>query len=159
MTVRFKILALSLALLAILCAALLVALHLQREVHDEIATITEYHLPLGALLADTDAAVLDYQLNLARVTGKAATPGLDATVEKREREIVARLNRQLDDADSMVARAVDDPRNDLSDRITFARMQGSLKLLRREVAPLEAAGRRTLEAWRAGDRADKFEMI
>ena len=56
MKLRRKILALSGVLLAILCAALFVSLRLQREVHDEIAAGRDYHLPLGALLAEAEGA-------------------------------------------------------------------------------------------------------
>ena len=111
MTVRLKILALSATLLAILCSALFVSLRLQHEVHEEIATITEYHLPLTALLVDTEAAMLAYQLNLVRATAKVDEPGVAETVRKRERETAARLNGHLDDVEAMIARAVRDPRN------------------------------------------------
>src|SRR6185295_8264701 len=99
-----------------------------------------------------------YQLNLARASGGEPAAAV-APVARREREIVARLNARLDEAEALLVRAVGDPRNDVSDRITLARMQGTLGMLRREVAPFEAAGRRVLAARAEGDREAADAML
>jgi adenylate cyclase len=150
MKLRIKILALSTALLAILCVALFVSLRLQKEVHEEIATGTEYHLPLATLFAEAEVAAVSYQLTLAKAIGGDAAPDLGA-YERREREIMARLVSRLDAAESLLARAVVDARNDVKDRVTLARMDGTVRVVRREVAALEAAGRGLLVGLRQRD--------
>ena len=152
MKLRRKILALSGVLLAILCAALFVSLRLQREVHDEIAAGRDYHLPLGALLAEAEGAALGYQLNLAKAAGGEADTDV-AVIEKRERDLVGRLVASLDKADALLARAVADPRNDVPDRIRLARIEGTLRVLRREATALEASGQDVIVALRKRDRA------
>jgi adenylate cyclase len=152
MKLRRKILALSGVLLALLCAALFVSLRLQREVHDEIAAGRDYHLPLGSLLAEAEGAALGYQLNLAKAAGGEADTDV-AVIEKRERDLLGRLVVALDKADALLARAIADPRNDLPDRIKLARIEGTMRVLRREATGLEASGQDVIVALRKRDRA------
>ena len=152
MTIRFKILALSTALLAILCIALFVSLRLQENVHEEIGGITEYHIPIGTAVADVDVATFEYELNLRRLL-QQESPGAEALAraEKRERELVATINQAFDHAEATIAKAIADPRNDLSDRLSFARMLGTFSVLRREAAPFEELGLKVLQARHNGD--------
>ena len=159
MTVRLKILALSTALLAILCAALFVSLRLQREVHDEIASVTVYHLPLSAMLGEAESALLDYQLNLGRLMREGGDAEAAATTLGRERVIIEGMRAGFDRAEALLERAISDPINDLSDRLVLARVRGALQILRREVDPVEAAGARVLASWAAGERDAAFVLL
>jgi adenylate cyclase len=152
MKLRVKILALSMALLAILCAALFVSLRLQREVHAEIASGKDYHLPLAALLAEAESAALGYQLTLAKAVGDPSARDLDA-LDKQAAKVMGHLGAQLDSAQSLLARAVADTRNDVNDRVTLARIEGTMRVIRREAAALEASGQQVLAAMRSGDGA------
>ena len=152
MKLRVKILALSTALLAILCVALFVSLRLQREVHEEIASGKDYHLPLAALLAEAESAALGYQLTLAKAAGAGAAADFDL-IEKQAGQVMGHLVAELDGAQALLARAIADPRNDVNDRITLARVEGTLRVIRREVASLEASGGTLLAALRRGDSA------
>lgn len=159
MTVRLKILALSTALLAILCAALFVSLRLQREVHDEIASVTVYHLPLSAMLGEAESALLDYQLNLGRLMREGGDAEAAAATLGRERVIIEGMRAGFDRAEALLERAISDPINDLSDRLVLARVRGALQILRREVDPVEAAGARVLASWAAGERDAAFVLL
>jgi adenylate cyclase len=152
MKLRVKILALSTALLAILCIALFVSLRLQREVHEEIASGKDYHLPLAARLAEAESAALGYQLALAKAVGDGAGRDVDG-VEKQAREIMGRLLSEIDGAQALLAQAVADSRNDVTDRVALARIDGTMRVIRREAAALEASGRHVLAALRRGDEA------
>lgn len=160
MTIRFKILALSTALLAILCVALFVSLRLQENVHEEIGGITDYHIPITGLLSEIDVATDDYELNLSRLLRHGnATPQDIATHEKRERELTAAIDASFEQAKALITKAIDDPRNDLSDRLAFARMLGTLSMLQRDAAPLGQLGLNVLEAYRAGDMAKTSRLM
>lgn len=150
MKLRVKILALSMALLAILCAALFVSLRLQREVHADIASGKDYHLPLAALLAEAESAAPGYQLTLAKAVGDASARNLDA-LDKQAANVMGHLGTQLDSAQSLLARAVADPRNEVNDRVTLARIEGTMRVVRREAFALEASGQHLLAALRQGD--------
>lgn len=154
MTIRLKILALSIALLAILCVALFVSLRLQENVHEEIGGITDYHLPIAALIGDLDVATFEYELNLHRLLRHdKPAPTVMEQAEKREREILAGINRSFERAEALIEQAISDPRNDLADRLAFARMLGAFSVLRREAAPFEEVGLKVMEARQRGDIA------
>ncbi len=160
MNVRTKILGLSTAILVLLSVALFISLRFQKGVQDEIAGITDYHLRLAALLAEIDTKTFEYELNLARLIRHEA-PQADAAkaLEAREREIIAGINRDFSTAIDLMAKAAVDERNDLSDRLAFARLQGSLALMRREAAPFEELGQRVVAARRRGDGAAARELL
>jgi len=151
-TIRLKILALSTALLAILCVALFVSLRLQKNIQEEIGGITDYHIPINSLVAQLDVATYEYELNLNRLLRQASrTPEDMAGYEKHERELIASINESFDRVDALIIEAIADPRNDLSDRLALAEMRGGVEMLRREVIPFEQTGLKVLEAYRAGD--------
>ena len=159
MTIRLKILALSTSLLAILCIALFVSLRLQENVHEEIAGITEYHIPIGAAVAEIDVATYEYELNLYRLLRQSGGADALTRAEKRERELMATINKSFEDAEVLIAKAIADPRNDLSDRLSFARMLGTFSVLRREAAPFEETGLKVLDARRSGDATTATNLI
>jgi adenylate cyclase len=152
MKLRVKILALSTALLAILCIALFVSLRLQREVHEEIASGKDYHLPLAARLAEAESSALSYQLALAKAVGDRAGRDVDV-LEKQAQQIMGRLLSEIDGAQALLARGVVDPRNDVTDRVALARIDGTMRVIRREAEALDASGRNVIAPLRRGDEA------
>jgi adenylate cyclase len=121
-------------------------------VHEEIASGKDYHLPLAARLAEAESAALGYQLALAKAVGDGAGRDVDG-VEKQAREIMGRLLSEIDGAQALIAHAVADSRNDVTDRVAMARIDGTMRVIRREAAALEASGRHVLAALRRGDEA------
>ncbi len=160
LTIRLKILALSAALLGILCLALLVALRLQEAVHEEIAAITEYHVPISALIAEIDVQTFEYELNLYRLIAQdAPTAAAVEAAEKAERTLIESIGRSFDQTEDLIARATADGRNDLADRLVLSRMLGMLSLLRREAVPFEELGLRVVDARRRGDLAEARALL
>jgi len=160
LSIRLKILALSVALLAILCSAMLVALRLQEAVHEEIAAITEYHVPLGALIAEIDVQTFEYELNLHRLLAlDAPTPSALASAEKTERQLIESITKYFEQVEDLIGRGVADVRNDIADRLTLSRMRGMVSLLRREVVPFEELGLEVLEAQRRGAQAEARALM
>ena len=112
MKLRIKILALSMALLAALCAALSVSLRLQREMHAEIASNKDHHLPLAAMRAEAESAAPGYQLLLAKAVGTGVAGAFDA-IEKEPGQVMGHLVAELDGAQSPLARAIAAPVGEL----------------------------------------------
>jgi adenylate cyclase len=160
MTIRLKILALSTVLLAILCVALFVSLRLQESVHEEIGGITDYHIPITALISEIDVATDDYELTLSRLLRQeSATPDEASRYRERERALMVTINDSFDKAESLITKAVADPRNDLSDRLAFAQMLGTFAMLRRDAAPMGQVGLEVIDAQRRGDLAGARRLM
>lgn len=152
LSIRLKILALSVAMLAILCSALFVSLKLQESVHEEIAAVTDYHIPLTGLITEIDVHTFEYELNLFRLLQKEeATPYEYAKVERDERRHIRIINESFDRFEALIVKAIADTRNDVSDRLTLSKLLGMSTLLRREAAPFEEVGIAILEAHRKGN--------
>ncbi|MBM3599244.1 MAG: HAMP domain-containing protein [Alphaproteobacteria bacterium] len=152
MTIRLKILAISAAMLAILSVALLGSVLIQDEVHEEIAAIVEYHVPLNAAISEFDVATSEYELNLSRLLREdpITSEHLQHT-ERREREIIVLINGSVERAVTLISRGIDDRRNDVADRLVLARILGTFNLVRRDVPEFEALGLEVIQAIRAGD--------
>jgi adenylate cyclase len=160
MTIRLKILAISSTMLVILSIAVYGALLLQKEVRDEIESIVEYHVPLTAVVAEIDVATFEYELNLGRLLrDDEPTPAQTETTERRKREIIGRINDSIAKANALITRGIEDQRNDISDRITLARILGRFSIVRRDAEPFEALGLEVLAAVRQDDVAGARELM
>jgi adenylate cyclase len=154
MTIRLKILAISTAMLAILSIALYGSIVLQQEIADEISAIAEYHVPLNAAVAEIDVSTFEYELNLSRLLREdPILPEHVQSTAKREREIIAIINADIERASTLIKRGIADTRNDLSDRLTLARIQGTFSVLRRDAEPFEALGQEVMKSILDGDIA------
>lgn len=160
MTIRLKILAISTAMLAILSIALSGSLFLQQEIRKEIGSIVEYHVPLGAAVAEIDVETFEYELNLSRLLreGEAAPAHIQA-VQQRERELMARINASVAKISDLLARAMADARNDIAERLTLARIQGTFSIIIRDAVPFEALGLGVLQAIGRGELTQARELM
>jgi adenylate cyclase len=151
MTVRIKILAISVVLLLLFAGVLAASVAMQRRTSHQVAAITEFHLPLAAVIADLDVATDQYELIVERLLLlPEATP---AAVEAGRRALdmdKARIADDFQQADALLDRALADPRTDPADRLVLARVQRSLVFLKRLQAPFFAVGEDVVGALGAG---------
>jgi len=151
MTIRLKILALATTLLLLFGAAVGVAVTLQERVNEEIGGITGYHLPILEAVAEIDVATFEYELILGRLLrGAARDPAHLAAARQRERDLMAGLLRNFASAADLLKRAIVDERNDLVDRLEFARIEGRLDFVRRQIEPFKNLADRVLDNYEAG---------
>jgi len=151
MTVRVKILAISVILLLLFAGVLFASVAMQRRTSYQVAAITEFHLPLAAVIADLDVATDQYELILQRllvlpdVTPAAVKAGR-LTLEKDK----ARIAEDFQTADTVVERALADPRTDPGDRVVLAKVQRTLVFLKRQEEPFLAVGEEIMKALESG---------
>ena len=151
MTVRVKILALSVSLLLIFAVVLMGSVTMQRRTSHQVAAIIDFHLPLAAVIADLDVATDEYELVALRllaatdVTAEAIEVGRRGLAENKER-----IATDFQRADALLDQALADPRTDPADRLVLARVQRSLVFLNRLQAPYFALGEEMVRALDAG---------
>jgi adenylate cyclase len=151
MTVRIKILALSVGLLLIFAVVLMSSVAMQRRTSHQVAAIIDFHLPLAAVIADLDVATDEYELVAIRLL---AVPDLTAAAVDIGRHGLARNKERIvtdfQRADALLAQALADPRTDPTDRLVLARVQRSLVFLKRLQTPFFALGEEVVSALDAG---------
>src|SRR5437899_565776 len=146
-SLRLKILALACLVLAAFAVTTALSASMIRRVMDEMGGIVEYHLGLTDVVAEIDVLTFEYELNLRRLTERrVGDPAQLARAAEREKAIADRLTVLFKDAHTLVKRAVEDERNDLSDRLVLARVDGLLELLGRQVGPFVALGTPVMKA-------------
>lgn len=151
MTVRVKILALSVALLLLFAGVLVASVTMQRRTSRQVAAIIEFHLPLAALIADLDVATYEFELIpqrlllLPQVTPAAIEAG------RRALELAkARISADFERASALLDEALADPDTNAADRLVFARVHRSLVYLKRLEAPFLILGDEVVRALEAG---------
>ena len=151
MTLRIKILALSVGLLLIFAVVLFSSVAMQERTSRHVSGIIEFHLPLSAVIADLDVATDEFELIALRllllpnVTPADVEAGRRALAHDRER-IAANFQK----ANDLLNQALVDPRTDAADRLVLARVQRSLLFLGRLQAPYFALGDELISALDAG---------
>src|SRR5215468_1638096 len=151
MTVRVKILALSVGLLLIFGVVLVASVTMQRRTSNQVSAIIDFHLPLAAVIADLDVATDDYELVTARllllpdVTPRAVEAGRRALDGNK-----ARIAADFQQADALLTQALADPRTEPADRLVLAKVRRSLVFLKRMQAPFFALGDELMRALEAG---------
>ena len=155
MSIRLKILAVTaLLLIAFAVTTALSAVFIKRLIA-ELEGIADYHLQLADVVAELDVETFEYELNLRRLLQSGdVTRELLAAGAKRQREIAERLRESFDRAFALLAAAIKDERNDLTDRIELARIEGNFRTLQRHGAPFTALGAAVLNAVAEGRLAE-----
>ena len=145
MTVRVKILILSAVLLLLFAVVLASSMIMQRHSSDKVAAIIEFQLPLAAAISDLDVATSDYELHLERMLRRNDDSPAAAEAEHEALERTkARITADFARAESLLDRALVDPRTEGADRLVLARVQRSLSYLKRLQAPFFALGEEVL---------------
>ena len=151
MTLRIKILALSVGLLLIFAVVLFSSVAMQERTSRHVAGIIEFHLPLSAVIADLDVATDEFELIASRllllpdVTPADVEAGRRALARDRER-----IAADFQKANDLLDQALVDPRTNAADRLVLARVQRSLLFLGRLQAPYFALGDDLVRALDAG---------
>lgn len=151
MTVRAKILALSVGLLLLFAGVLVSSVLMQRRSSQKVAAIVEYHLPLSAVIADLDVATDQYELIVERLLLLPEIMPAAAEAARRALDLdKARIATDFDRANALLESALADPRTDAADRLVLARVQRSLMYLKRLQIPFVALGEEIVTAVAAG---------
>jgi adenylate cyclase len=159
MTVRVKILAISAILLVLFAVVLISSVVMQKHSSRKVAAIIDFHLPLSAAIADLDVATYEYELLIERLLREADTKSAEATTARQALDKTrARIVADFEGADSLLTRALTDPRTDGHDRLVLARVQRSLEYLRRFQDPFLVLGSRIVAAHTAGRRPEAVTL-
>lgn len=151
-TIRLKILAMATALLALFAVTTGFSTWLVGQVVEEIEGISQYHIPLGAQISSLDVLTYEYELGLRRLLGQdPVDPAQLAALRKRHAEIKQILSHDITAAHRLLDAGMVDPRNDVEDRITMARIEGSLSFLEKRLTPFLKIGDDVLAGLEAGD--------
>ncbi|MES2949032.1 MAG: adenylate/guanylate cyclase domain-containing protein [Pseudomonadota bacterium] len=151
-TIRLKILAVAVALLAVFAATTGFSTYLVKQVVEEMDAITVYHIPVGAHVANLDVMSSELELHLWRGLAHAPLDGPHvAALRKRYSEVADTLRNDLKRAEDALTAAIADPRNDVDDRIALARLQGSFVFITNRLVPFIQAGNTVLDVLEAGD--------
>src|SRR5215813_1367365 len=151
MTVRVKILALSVGLLLIFGVVLVASVTMQRRTSHQVSAIIDFHLPLAAVIADLDVATDQFELvahrlvQLPDITPAHVEAGRRALDQTR-----GRIENDFQRADALLNQALADPRTTSADRLVLARVQRSLVYLKRQEAPYFAVGDAVVAALESG---------
>jgi adenylate cyclase len=168
MPLRLKILALASVLLVAFAIATLLSAYRIREVMYELETVVEHHIALAALVSEMEVLTFEYELNVRRLLDAEGDAERRAAVAARQALVAARLPKLVDDVKRMLASAIDDPRHDANDRVRLARIDGTVVLIGRQLAPFVALGQaiqtaiergRGDEAQRLAERFRAFEAV
>src|SRR5262245_16361397 len=151
MTVRVKILALSVGLLLIFGVVLVASVTMQQRTSHQVSAIIDFHLPLAAVIADLDVATDRFELTALRLLQLGAITPADVQAGRRGLDLTrARIENDFQRADALLSQALADPRTTAADRLVLARVQRSLVYLKRQEAPYFAVGDAMLAALEKG---------
>lgn len=153
-TIRLKILAMATLLLIVFAFTTGLSTYLVKLVVEEIDGIAEYHIPLAAQVSDLDVLTYEYELELRRLVAQDSI-NIEKVAELRAAhgEIKQTVLSDIEATHSLLKAGVVDTRNDLSDRLALAQIQGSFSFLEKRLAPFLATGDQVLTAVEAGDTA------
>lgn len=151
-TIRLKILAVAVAVLAVFAVTTGISTWLVNNVGEEIDGITVYHVPIEAHVASMDVLTFELELALHRAAAQAPLdpPRLEA-LRKRHAEITTLLRSDVKQVDGLLVKGVADHRNDAADRIELAQVKGSLAIIEERLGPFFTTSEEALAAIESGD--------
>ncbi len=151
MPLRVKILALTCLLLLVFAITTALSAYLIRDVMEEMGAIVDYHIALTALISELDVLTFEYELDVRRLLdGRHDDPATVKALGQRAAQLADRLERISAEAHRLLDRAVADKRNDPSDQIVLARIDGAFELIGRQITPFVAVGRAVVADAQAG---------
>jgi adenylate cyclase len=155
MRIRFKILAIAYVLLLLFGAAVGISALQHKKTTDELGAIVDYLAPINAAIAEFDIGTFQYELEFRRLARHERPPaGEGERARAAVAEIAGRLRENVAAVDKALQQAVNDPRNNVSDRVILSRIQGSLQAMRAQLAPFVGLGERVLDMLLTGRRAE-----
>ena len=159
MTLRRKIVSLTVAVLVLFALAAFAALFLQDRIGRRFDGVVGYQMPLNATIAEIDVLTDRYELKQMRLVADLFTAGgtangmLDQYEADRAQE-AKRLSDAVDRVKQLLARALQDPSVTADDRIALAEIRGRFSYLDRAMPEFLAVGHQLSAKLRAGDSVD-----
>src|SRR5215467_349427 len=155
MTLRRKIVSLTVCLLLLFMATAAVSLLLQSKISEQFAGVVDDYLPLNAAVATIDVFTDRYELDLMRLAAgvRDAGAGADALARQGEAERVRQagvLMTTFDTAQEQLNQFVHDRRESAEERVAMADVRGRFSYMQRALADFIAVGRRMSAALSSG---------
>lgn len=155
MTIRIKILSIAVSLLVVFGIVVGVSAILQRQVTNEVSSITRYHDPLTAAIANFDVVSFEYELLPLRLLRRSdADKNQIESVNQREQKIAEEMRVDFATAADVTAKAVNDNEMPARSRLVFARLQGLVSMLHRKLPPFVEVGQQVMQALTEGRLED-----
>ena len=155
MTLRRKIVSLTLGLLLLFAVTAAASVLLQSRISDDFSAVVDDYLPLNAAVATFDVFTDRYELDLRRLA--ADLPGAGAGSERMAQQGEAERLRQaavltatFQKAEAQLDQIVQDPRATVEKRVAMADIRGRLRYMDRALPGFIEVGRRMSEALGAG---------
>ena len=155
MTIRKKIFLLAGILLALFGVVVGVLAVIQKLDSDQIGNIVEYELPLTRLVAEIDVDTDRYELGILRALrlDPLNPPELAAAISTKQ-AMTEELRTDVGRVTALLAKAIQDPSYQTTERVELARIEGSFKYLTRSLEEFLATGELTMAALADGRRED-----
>jgi len=155
MTLRRKIVSLTLCLLLLFMATAAVSLLLQGKISEQFSGVVDDYLPLNAAVATIDVFTDRYELALLRLAVALRNSGGAAGALAREGETerlrkAEVLTTTFHTAERQINRFVQDHRESVEKRVAMADIRGRFGYMKRALPNFIEVGRRMSEALGAG---------
>jgi adenylate cyclase len=155
MTLRRKIVSLTLCLLLLFMATAAASLLLQSEISEQFSGVVDDYLPLNAAVATIDVFTDRYELDLMRLAAglREGGVGAGALVQQGEAERLHQagvLTTTFQTAEEQLNQFVQDPRASIDKRVAMADIRGRFGYMKRALPNFIEVGRRMSEALSAG---------
>jgi adenylate cyclase len=155
MTLRRKIVSLTLCLLLLFMATAAASLLLQSKISEQFSGVVDHNLPLNAAVATVDVFTDRYELDLRRLAAglRDAGSGAETLAEQAEAERLRGatvLTTTFQTAEEQLNRLVQDKTESVEDRVAMADIRGRFSYMKRALPNFIEVGRRMSEALRAG---------
>jgi adenylate cyclase len=163
MTLRRKIVSLTLCLLLLFMATAAASLLLQSKISEQFSGVVDDYLPLNAAVATIDVFTDRYELDLMRLAAALRNSGTapselakEGEADRlREAEVLATTFQR---AEEQLNRLVQDRKGSAEKRVAMADIRGRFGYMKRALPNFIEVGRRMSEALSAG-RAEEAEHI
>jgi adenylate cyclase len=155
MTLRRKIVALTLCLLLLFAMTAAASVLLQSKISEQFSGVVDDYLPLNAAVATVDVFTDRYELDLRRLAAELRDAGGDAAAMAQQGEaqrlsVARELTATFQKAESQLDQVVEDPRETVDKRVAMADIRGRFGYMKRALPNFIEVGRRMSEALGSG---------
>jgi adenylate cyclase len=159
MTLRRKIVSLTLALLLLFAMTAAASVVLQHRITVQFSGVVDDYLPLDAAVATVDVFTDRYELDLWRLAadlrdGPADPAAIAQQGEAARTRTAEVLTTTFEKAAAALDNIVQDPRGNVDERVAMADIRGRFSYMRRALSPFIEVGRRMSDALAAGRAED-----
>src|SRR6516162_6914985 len=163
MTLRRKIVALTLCLLLLFAMIAAASVLLQSKISEQFSSVVDDYLPLNTAVATVDVFTDRYELDLRRLSADLRDTGVGAAAIAQQGEAerlreAGVLTATFQKADAQLDQIEQDPRESVEKRVAMADIRGRFGYMKRAVPNFIEVGRRMSEALGAG-RGEEAENI